>query len=109
MKNTEPIEFLDDKQWSALWEYYLTKATVFDPFRIHEINCILPLPDTSGVLIFTDDEVYFSSVSALKTLHQFASIHSFSDYQVLSICLKNSVISVSIKCPGSAPTFPYFL
>lgn len=108
MKNTEPIEFLDDKQWSALWEYYLTKATVFDPFRIHEINCILPLPDTSGVLIFTDDEVYFSSISALKTLHQFASIHSFSDYQVLAICLKKLGHFGKYKMPWVCPYFSLF-
>ncbi|MBO0412911.1 hypothetical protein JZO81_17790 [Enterococcus hulanensis] len=108
MRNNEPEMYLDDKQWSPLWETYLKEAVVFDPFKVHEINCILPLPERSGVLIFTDSDVHFSNMNALKTLHQFSSIHSFSDYQVLSSSLKELGHFGKYKMPWVCPYFALF-
>ena len=102
------FEFLDDKQWSPLWEYYLENALVFDPSLAHEINCMIPIPKKTGVLIFTDDHVYLSKVSAIATLHRFSSIHSFPDYQILSLCLKEIGYFGKYKFPWVCPYFSLF-
>ena len=101
-------EALNDRQWSQLWERYLEEAIQFDPLTIHEINCIVPIPDRAGVLIFTDTEIHFSNVNAVKTLHRFSSAHSFSDYEVLSICLKKLGHFGKYKMPWACPFFALF-
>ncbi|MDU5336495.1 hypothetical protein [Enterococcus sp.] len=99
------FEYLDDKQWSPLWERYLANATLFDPHRKHDINCLIPLPEKRGLLIFTDNHVYYSNINALATLHRFSSIHSFPDYEVLSISLKESGCFGKYKFPWVCPYF----
>ena len=108
MDEMNKIEALDDRQWSPLWEHYLERAVAFDPLTVQEINCIVPIPDRTGVLIFTDKEVHFSKENAVKTLHRFSSIHSFSDYEVLSICLKKLGQFGTYKMPWACPFFTLF-
>lgn len=102
------FEYLDDKLWSPLWEHYLAKASLFDSSAIHEIICILSLPERSGVLVFTEDEVFFSDSSALKTLHRFSTFHSFSDYHVLAHSLKKLGHFGTYKMPWVCPFFTLF-
>ncbi|MBO0452031.1 hypothetical protein [Candidatus Enterococcus murrayae] len=104
----DSFEYLDDKQWSLLWKRYLEEAFVFDPLTIHEICCIFPIPEKKGVLIFTDTDIHFSKDNALKTLHHFSSTHSFSDYQVLSTCLKKLGHFGTYKMPWVCPYFALF-
>lgn len=99
------FEYLDDKQWSPLWEYYLAKALRFDPSRIYEINCVIPIPGKADILIFTNSHVYISDIGALATLHHFSSNHSFPDYQILSICLKELGCFGTYKFPWVCPYF----
>ena len=108
MDEMNKIEALDDRQWSPLWEHYLEKAVAFDPLTVHEINCIVPIPDRAGVLIFTDTEIHFSKINAMKTLHRFSSAHSFSDYKVLSVCLKKMGHFGKYKMPWVCPFFALF-
>ena len=102
------FEYLDDKQWSPLWERYLANALAFDPSLAHEINCIIPIPQKTGVLIFTDDHIYFSKVSAIATLHRFSLKHSFPEYRVLSLCLKETGCFGKYKFPWVCPYFCLF-
>lgn len=102
----DSFEFLDDKQWSTLWERYLAEALPYDPLRIREINCLIPFPNKkAGILIVTDQHIYVSKVNAVTTLHHFSSIHSFPEYQVLSICYKELGCFGTYKFPWVCPYF----
>lgn len=101
----DSFDYLDDKKWSPLWEYYSAKAVPFDPFRKHDINCLIPIPKKAGVLVFTDTHIYFSKNNALVTLHRFSSIHSFPEYPVLSLCLKEAGCFGKYKFPWACPYF----
>ncbi|MBU5359590.1 hypothetical protein KQI58_00700 [Enterococcus raffinosus] len=103
------FEYLDDKLWSPLWEDYLSKATLFDPSSNHEILCILSSPgEKSGILIFTEEDVFFSDTNALKMLQDLTAFHSFSDYHVLASCLKKLGHFGKYKMPWVCPYFTLF-
>ncbi|MGM0338856.1 hypothetical protein [Enterococcus sp. AZ007] len=108
MEKLPPTEYLDDKQWSPLWEHFLSQATLFEPSTIHEISCILPLPGRKGVLVFAESNIYFSPTTALKTLYHFSSFHSFSDYHVLASSLKQLGQFGKYKMPWVCPFFTLF-
>lgn len=84
---------------------YLEESIPFDPLRVHEIDYLIPLPDRAGVLLFSDDIVYFNEINALKTLHRYTSVHSFPEYQIFSICLKNIGYFGKYKVPWVCPFF----
>lgn len=60
------------------------------------------------MLIYIDNDAHFSKASALKPLYQFSSIHSFSDYEVLSICLNKLGQVGTYKMPWECPFFTLF-
>lgn len=99
------FEYLDDKQWSPLWERLLANATSFNPLHAHDINCLIPLPQRSGLLVLTDKHAYISEASAIATLHHFSLNHSFPEYQILSICLKELGCFGQYKFPWVCPYF----
>ncbi|MGL9727554.1 hypothetical protein [Enterococcus sp. DIV0756] len=99
------FEYLDDKRWSPLWEKYLADVLTFDPTQVHDINCLVPIPKRKGLLVFTDHHVYCSQMTAISTLHEISTVHSFPEYQVLSICLRELGCFGTYKFPWVSPFF----
>lgn len=108
MNDEHQLEVLDDRKWSQLWERYLTEAIAFDPLDKHEINCIIPLPDRKGVLVFTEKGCFYNTQSALNTLRHFAFAHCFPDYSIMSSVLKDIGRFGKYKFPWVCPFFVLF-
>lgn len=99
MKNIEPNEYLDPTHWSPLWERYLDEAQLFDPLSIREITCLIQIPDRTDTLIFSKNQVFYSSDPLLNTLNHFSSAHGFPDYKLMSVALKETGYFGSYKLP----------
>lgn len=108
MNDEHQLEVLDDRKWSQLWERYLKEAIAFDPLEKHEINCIIPLPDRKGVLVFTEKGCFYNTQSALNTLRHFAFAHCFPDYSIMSSVLKDIGRFGKYKFPWVCPFFVLF-
>lgn len=105
----EGFEYLDNKQWSEVWERYMEEALMFDPMLIHDITCIVPLPDDKlGVLVFTDTGIFYSDNHLLTTLYYYSSTHGFPDYLVLVRVFKEVGIYGGYKFPWICPYFCLF-
>ena len=48
MSKNHHDEILDYKSHERIWLDYQSVAEVFDPAKVQEISCILPMPDHSG-------------------------------------------------------------
>ena len=108
MNEENQLKVLDDRQWSQLWERYLEEAIAFDPLDNHEINCIIPLPERKGVLIFTEEGIFYNTRSSLNTLRNFSFAHCFPDYDILSSVLKDIGSFGKYKSPWVCPFFALF-
>lgn len=96
---------LNDREWSPLWERYLANAAPFDPIRIQEISCLIPLPEQTGMLIFSENQTFFSELDALKILELYSAAHCFPNYQILANCLKDVGSFGQYKFPWICPFF----
>ncbi|MGG5370186.1 hypothetical protein IGI67_001811 [Enterococcus sp. AZ196] len=105
MKYSQPVEYLDDKQWSPLWEKYLAKADVFDPLNVNTIDCVMTIPEREGVLVFSEKDIYYSPNSAHTTLEHFSTAYFFADYTAMSTCLKSFGCFGQYKSPWICPFF----
>jgi len=102
-------EIWDVRNVSAIWEKYCLQAKAFDPLRIREIQCILPMPDDKeGVLIIADDTFFFNKESTMKTVQRYAFAHCFPDYPVLSSVIKDIGAFGKYKLPWACPYFTLF-
>ena len=108
MKKLESFDFLDDKQWSPQWEEYLHDTLLFVPSKVQEILCITPIPDTTEILIVTDNGTFINNKSILTTLHSFASAHCYPDYAIISDSLKRLKYFGQYKIPWFCPNFALF-
>ncbi|MGM0169307.1 hypothetical protein IGI39_003623 [Enterococcus sp. AZ135] len=102
------FEYLDDKQWSDLWEDYMDQAVHFNPLEVHEISCIIPLPERDGLLIFSDTNVYFCENSLLTMLYHYSSANNFPDYQILTRVFKTADLYGKYKYPWVCQYFTLF-
>ncbi len=105
MKSFVQTEYLDDRQWSDLWSASLQRATPFDPLMVNEINVIVPIPEHSGVLIFTDKQLYHSDDSGLTVLNHFSNAHRFPLYKDSHRCLNALGCGTHYKTPWLCPFF----
>lgn len=105
MSKMNQLKILDAKCWSPLWDDYLKESTVFDPLKVREITCIVPIPDRSEVLVFSDEGIFLSARTALASLRQFSFAHCFPDYGILSSVLKDIDSFGKYKFPWACPYF----
>ena len=105
MSKNHHDEILDYKSHERIWLDYQSVAEVFDPAKVQEISCILPMPDHSGVLIIAENEIFINRQNALSTLREFALAHNFPDYQTLSSVLKDIGYFGKYKLPWACPYF----
>lgn len=103
-----PSTYLDDQHWSLQWELYLKQAVPFNPASLLEISCIVPIPNQTGVLIFTAEKIYHSEDNGLSVLRQFSTAHCFPHYQLICTCLKPLNCLSSYKMPWLCPYFSLF-
>lgn len=108
MKKLKSFEYLDDKEWSPLWEQYVHNALLFIPSKIQEIICIIPIPDRDEILILSDNGTFISNKSILLTLQSFASTHCYPDYAISSHSLKRLKLFGQYKLPWFCPYFALF-
>lgn len=99
MKNIEPNEYLDPTHWSPLWARYLDESQLFDPLSIREITCLIQIPDRTDTLVFSKNQVFYSSDPLLSTLNHFSSAHGFPDYKLMSVALKETGYFGRYKLP----------
>lgn len=97
--------YLDNLQWSSQWDIYWNQALAFDSLKVHEIDCIITIPEKEGVLVFSEEDIYYSPNSAFTTLEHFSSAYSFADYTVMSTCLKSFGCFGQYKSPWICPFF----
>lgn len=107
MVNFERNDYLDN-YWSELWENCLKQAEPFDPLSVAEITLIAPLPEQTGVLIFTDTKIYHSEESGLAVLQRYSFAHCFHHYKLICACLKALACFGSYKFPWVCPYFALF-
>lgn len=105
MSKSHYDEILDYRSREKIWEDYLSAAEVFDPLKVQEISCILPIPDQSGVLIIAENDIFINQQNALTTLQEFAFVHNFPDYQTLSSVLKDIGHFGKYMLPWACPYF----
>lgn len=108
MRTCEKNEYLDGYMWSDLWEVCLKQAEPFDPLSVHEIILIAPIPNQTGVLIFTDKKIYHSEENGLTTLQRYSAAHCFPHYKLICACLKALSCFGSYKFPWLCPYFALF-
>lgn len=97
--------YFDDQGKSVLWEVALSVAEPFTPLSISEMDIVLPIPYEQGSLIIASDSYYRSDKYPLETLKEYAAYYSFSDYTVMSTCLKSFGSFGSYKSPWINPFF----
>lgn len=102
------VDYLDDQQWSPLWEAYLQQAKPFDPMIVHEIAVIAQLPNQTGVLIFTEEVIYHSEESGLAVLQRISNAQCFPHYRHVRSVLKALRGFGSYKSPWLCPFFALF-
>lgn len=102
------IDLLDDMRWSPLWQRYYESAAPFDPVTPHTLHCLVPVPGRSGTLLFSNEGVFYSPLSAKKTLQQFAAAHCFPDPQILARSLKEAGCFGQYLFPFVCPYFTLF-
>ncbi|MGG5371382.1 hypothetical protein [Enterococcus sp. AZ196] len=98
-------EILDFRSRGQIWEEYRRASEPFDPLDVEEIDCILPMPDRSGVLIITEDDILISEQSPLTTLQAFSFAHCFPDHKILSSALQDIGHFGKYKFPWACPYF----
>lgn len=97
--------YFDDRGESILWKIALNTAEIFTPLSIHEIEIIMPIPHEQGSLIIASDTYYRSMKYPLETLQEYAAAYSFSDYTVMSTCLRSFGSFGRYKSPWLNPFF----
>ena len=100
--------FLNSRIRTNAWEEYLYQAIPFDPLKIDEIASIVPIPDEKGVLIFSDGMVYQSKLNGLDVLNQLSSAQCFSEYKIMSDCIRSLGCFGQYKSPWVCPYFVLF-
>lgn len=99
------LYYFDEFGESVVWEVALTNAEPFIPLTINEIDVILPDPYEKGSLIIASDTYYHSDKNPFETLQEYAAAYSFSDYGVMSTCLKTFGTFGQYKSPWVNPFF----
>ncbi|GAA2915359.1 hypothetical protein ACWOCJ_11815 [Enterococcus pseudoavium] len=108
MRTFNQADYLDDQLWSPLWERYLKQAVPFDPLNTKEISMIVPIPEQTGVLIFSEKTIYHSDENGLTVLKQYSAAHGFPHYKLVCTCLKTLPSFGSYKFPWLCLHFSLF-
>lgn len=99
------VYYFDEYGESPIWDITLTNAEPFIPLDIKEIDSILPNPYEQGSLIIASDCYYCSEKNPFEALQEYAADYSFTDYTVMSSCLRSFGSFGGYKSPWLNPFF----